>query len=121
MISTLEAMPARSRVIVLGDTPHNRADPVSCLAQHPRDISACVSPRVPPRARIVERTIRRVTRAAGELHRTLYGTVCTYDPCPLVQGDVLIYRDRTHLTATFSRRITPTVDRLIRFALGAAA
>jgi hypothetical protein len=121
MTSTLAAMPARSRVIVLGDTPHNRADPVSCLARHPRNIAACVSPRVPPRARVVERTIRQVTRAAGESHRSLYGKVCSYDPCPLVQGDILIYRDRTHLTATFSRRITPAVASLVAGALEAGS
>ena len=28
--------------------------------------------------------------------RTLYGKVCTYDPCPLVQGDVLVWRDGGH-------------------------
>lgn len=121
MQNTLAAMPARSRVVVLGDTPHNRADPVSCLARHPRDMAACVTPRVQPRARIVERTIRRATLAAGELHRSLYAKVCSYDPCPLVQGDILIYRDRTHLTATFSRRITPAVASVVAGALEAGS
>jgi hypothetical protein len=114
---TLSAMPARSDVLVLGDTPHNADDPVSCLSRHPRDMSACVSRRVGPRGRTVERALRDVTLQHGEQHRSLYGKVCTYDPCPLVQGDVLIYRDRTHLTATFSRRIWPSVRTLIANAL----
>jgi hypothetical protein len=121
MASTLAAMPARSRVLVLGDTPHNRENPVPCLSRHPRDLSACVSRRVQPGARIVERAIRRVTVARGELHRSLYGKVCTYDPCPVVHGDVLVYRDRTHLTATFSRRLTPAVRTLLGDVLGGGA
>jgi hypothetical protein len=114
---TLAAMPARSDVLVLGDTPHNADDPVSCLSRHRRDMSACVSRRVGPRGRIVERNLREVTHLRGQTHGTLYGKVCSYDPCPLVQGEVLIYRDRTHLTATFSRRLWPAMRTLLENTL----
>jgi hypothetical protein len=33
--------------------------------------------------------------------------VCSYDPCPVIVGDVLMWRDRSHLTATFARQLAP--------------
>jgi hypothetical protein len=101
----------------MGDTPHNADDPVACLSRHRQDMSACVSRRVGPRGRLVERNLREVTHLRGQTHGTLYGKVCSYDPCPLVQGEVLIYRDRTHLTATFSRRLWPAMRTLLENTL----
>lgn len=117
MRTTLTAMPLRSEVLVLGDTPKNREHPVRCLRRHPDDMSACVSRRTPPRRRLVEGTIRKVTIAHGAKHQRMYGKVCTYEPCPLVQGKVLMYRDRSHLTRTFAAQLTPSVRMLFREAL----
>jgi hypothetical protein len=117
MARTLARLPQSSRVLILGDTPKNDMDPVDCLMRHRGDMSACVSRRRPVPARTIERAIRQVSIDRGAHHRTLYPKVCSYDPCPLVQGGILIYRDRAHLTATFARRLTPSVTRLLEAAL----
>lgn len=117
MALTLARMPRTSRLLILGDTPKNDEDPVDCLMRHRGDMSACVSRRLPSPARTIERAIRQVSIDQGARHRTLYPKVCSYDPCPLVQGGVLIYRDRAHLTATFARQLTPSVTRLLEAAL----
>jgi hypothetical protein len=56
-----------------------------------------------------------VTRA---LYDTLYDQICTYDPCPVIQGDVLMWRDGSHLSETFARQLQPSIERILTDALG---
>jgi hypothetical protein len=118
MRRTIEALPGRSELLVLGDTPKNDENPIPCLQRHPGDMSACVSRPVAPSWRLVERAIQRVSTANGAVHRSVYRKVCPYDPCPLVQGDLLIYRDKSHLTATFARILAPSLRGMLRRMVG---
>ena len=112
--NSLGRLPASSVVLVLGDVLANRLDPTECLSRHRDDISSCVARRVPPRKRTFELIERRVAAAAGAEFRTLYYKICTYDPCPLVQGNVLIWRGYGHITATIARRLAPSMRTLLR-------
>src|SRR5690606_34036360 len=38
---------------------------------------------------------------------------CQGDSCPVVIGGVLVYRDKHHLTATYSRSMAPILSRAI--------
>ncbi len=117
---TVRRMPAASKVLVLGDTPENRTDPVACLKQHPTDMSQCTTRRKPLAKRAIELAIERGARAAGADYRRFFDKVCSYDPCPIVQGRVLMYRDRGHLTATFAERLTPTFRSMLGDVIGRA-
>ena len=110
---TLAALPASSRVLVIGDVPDNRGNPVRCLRRNRDDISACASRREPRSARTIETALRRAAADGGAAFRTLYSKICTYDPCPLVQGKVLMWRDEDHLSETFTRRLEPSLDALL--------
>jgi hypothetical protein len=44
---------------------------------------------------------------------SLHDQVCSYDPCPVVHGRTLLWRDDAHLTATFSRMLAPSMGRLL--------
>lgn len=114
---TLAAMPRSSRVVVLGDTPKNSRDPVRCLRRHRANMSACATRRVGLAGRRYHKVERTAARAAGAQFATLDAKVCSYDPCPLVQGDILIWRDRGHMTATFSRQLAPALTAVVRRAL----
>jgi hypothetical protein len=113
MKRTLRQLPASSEVIVLGDIPYNRLNPVSCLRKHRTNISKCVTSRRPLHKRSIELALQDAARSKGASFRRFYDKVCSYDPCPVIQGDVLIYRDRGHLTATFARQLTPTFRRML--------
>jgi hypothetical protein len=113
----LEQLPKPSKVLILGDVPTNRGDPVRCLRHHRGDMSACVTRRRGPAQRPMEPALRAGAAAGGAQFATLYNQICTYDPCPLVQGDIMIWRDKTHLTATFSELLTPAVRSLLTSAL----
>jgi hypothetical protein len=114
---TLEALPDASTALILGDVPRNYGDPVVCLSADASDISACSSPRQAPDERTMEQALRAGAQASGAIFDTLYDSICTYDPCPLVHGDVLVWRDRSHLSATFSGHLAPALRVLLGEAL----
>ena len=39
--------------------------------------------------------------------------VCSYDPCPLVQGEILMWRDGSHLTRTIVEQLTPSIREML--------
>lgn len=114
---TVEALPKASTALILGDVPHNYGDPIACLSADPSDISACTAPRQAPDERTMEQALRAGAQASGAMFATLHDSICTYDPCPLVHGDVLLWRDRSHLSATFSGHLTPALRVVLEEAL----
>jgi hypothetical protein len=110
---TVAAMPKATTTLILGDVPRNVGNPVACLLDDPRDMSACTSPRLEPEDRTIESALRAGAEASGAEFGTLYDSICTYDPCPLVHDEVLVWRDRSHVTAKFSGHLTPLIRSLI--------
>jgi hypothetical protein len=118
---TLAALPTRSAAVVLSDTPRPGGEMALCLRAHRDDMSACAFRRVAEQDRPIVAADRAAAEAAGAIHRSLFDQVCTYDPCPLVQDDRLIYRGVHHLTATMARQLAPSVRDLIEEALAPPA
>jgi hypothetical protein len=110
----LRLLPEGTEVLILGDVPRNATQPVDCLRGNVTDMSRCQARREPPAQRPWDVALRAVTAEKGHHFDTLYDQICPYDPCPLVQDDVLIWRNKTHLTGTFARRLVPSVRRLLR-------
>jgi hypothetical protein len=89
-------------VAVLSDTPTMNVRVPECLSQHP--VSAC-NRDVAPTTRQPQRRI-----LAG-----LAGQVTVIDPvpwlcstvCPTVLGNLLVYRDSTHLTTAMAEALAP--------------
>ena len=113
MRKTLRAIPERIKVIVLADFPRNDRDPVTCLRQNRLDMSRCVTRREEGASLVIERALRRATNREGGYHRSLNGQICPHDPCPVVQGRTMVWRDRTHITGTFARALTPSFGRMV--------
>ena len=51
------------------------------------------------------------------MFRSPAGVVCPYDPCPIVIGRIMMWRDKSHLTATFTRQLAPFIRRVVAEAL----
>ena len=117
MKRTLAAMPTSSDVILLADVPRNAESPALCLRKHPRNISRCVTPREPLADRHIEKALHQAADLEGAKFKTIYGKVCSYDPCPVIQGDILMWRDRGHFTLTFARQLTPAFRKLLNNAI----
>ncbi len=118
---TLETMPVDQEILVLGDTPLPRVDVPACLRAHPKRIDACVRRR----SRTTSEAHDVAERAAADAHGATFGSlslaVCPYDPCPVIVSDRLIWRDRSHLTATYARQLAPSLRKLIVSVIGASA
>jgi peptidoglycan/LPS O-acetylase OafA/YrhL len=93
-------------VVAIRETPLMSMDIAECVAQHRDSLSRC--------DRLRKRALRNahiLQPAAQGLPGTtvvdLTKAVCPMPHCPVVIGNVLIYRDNHHLTATYSRSLAP--------------
>lgn len=112
--AALDALrPLAPRMVILGDSSTPALDVPSCLAAHRSAVGACVATReqaVRPTRQEVER------RLADEFDALFVPTsdwTCTAVACPVVVGQVLMYRDDSHLTATAALLLTPYVEALV--------
>lgn len=116
---TLAAMPPESRILVLGDTPKFAHNVPGCLTVHPTDISACETSRSAAISASHDRTEQSAARAAGATFSSMNALVCPYDPCPVIVGDLLLWRDKHHLTSTYSLQLAPALGAVVANVLTA--
>ncbi|MEL4318997.1 acyltransferase family protein [Leifsonia sp. YIM 134122] len=99
---TVAALPAVP-VDWITDTPHQESTPSICLSAHLDDADACAVDRddaIDMALQEQERTVDGI----GWIDMNDY--VCGPEKCPAVIGSYLVYRDRDHLTATYSRALS---------------
>jgi hypothetical protein len=98
-----------ARVVVIGDTPVLVQSAPQCLAAHTRNIVACFTTRAVATQRVWNGADQAAAAATGSGYVSvlpwLCGAVCT----PVV-GNVLVYRDRFHLTATYVRMLNGVLE-----------
>ena len=102
LAQTLQRLrPLADAVALIGDTPKFSQDPPDCLSQHLDHVLACAEPR----AQALDVGWTRVERAvAAEADATFVDPsdwACPTDPCPVVIGRYLVYRDQHHLATPF--------------------
>ncbi|MFC0002643.1 acyltransferase family protein [Micromonospora siamensis] len=107
---------AADRVALIGETPVLPIGVQDCLAENPTQVARCARPKADvlssPELRATER------RQADRLGVQVVDPVpwlCPARCAPLV-GNVLVYHDTNHLTATFSRLLAPLLTRELRLA-----
>ena len=97
-------------VVILGDTPTENADVPQCLSGHLRSVPACVSPRSysvrSPRLQVEAQLAAQFGTATIDTSDWL----CTQQACPVIIGDLLVYRDRNHLTPDASLSLAPLLE-----------
>ena len=90
--------PLTGRLIVLGDNPPAQDDPAGCLSGHLRSAEACVAARADVVAASRIDVERRVAARYGATFVDTTDWLCTDSKCPVMIGNLLLYRDMTHLT-----------------------
>jgi len=107
----LARIPGRSAIII--DTPYAKRDVPGCLSLNKDDVEECAIPRKTAFTERLGAIEEAAAKASGATHIDLTPRICVGDgACPVVVNDRIVYRDHSHLTATFSRSLAP--------ALGAA-
>jgi len=106
---------ARGAVVgVVLDNPHPEGNVYECVAEHPNALVDCSFPRDAG----VERSAAPVQRLAAEGMAgvevvDLIDAVCA-ETCWPVVGDVLVYRQTTHLTRTYVESALPQLRQALR-------
>ena len=110
--STIKQIAAPGRKLVLfEDTPWPWRSAPDCAAENPRELTVCGRPM----AKALFEPARRaaVTAAAKKLGVTVVNPspwFCAKGFCPIVVGDVLVYKDFSHISTYYARALVPVLD-----------
>ncbi|TQS92780.1 acyltransferase [Arthrobacter sp. TS-15] len=114
--TTLQGLPAKSSVVVLGDTPAWPSSPNICLSAHITTADACAAPvraLLDAEALSIE---QEVAQAAGATSIQPSAWLCG-ETCPPIAGNVLVYRDENHITDAMALVLSDNLKPIIQDAL----
>jgi peptidoglycan/LPS O-acetylase OafA/YrhL len=102
------------RTVVIRDTPASASDVPGCVSEDLQHLESCAFARVRDRTREFD---ARAAKAAPDTHLIdINPEICPADLCRAVIGNALVYRDKSHLTATFARTLAPAIEHDLRKA-----
>ena len=97
-------------VLFISDIPTLGSSAPLCLSAHMRDVPACMPSRSAgtwlPAVKSEELALARHQHVSSIDPTSLF---CTPTSCPVIVGDILVYRDNSHMTADWSRFIAPVL------------
>ncbi|MBK5330921.1 MAG: acyltransferase [Ilumatobacteraceae bacterium] len=101
------------RLLVLGDNPDSSEDPATCLSAHLNDVGSCINHRI----KAVETGKLEAERTVAEQNGARFvdtsDWLCTATDCPLIIGDILLFRDINHLTTVAADWFTPMLEAIV--------
>ena len=99
-----------ARVAILGDTPHLAFEPVDCLSRHPEHTIKCAVDRslLFDEPWLAGEEARAV--ASGATFVDTASWLCPSEPCPLVIGRYLVYRDTNHIALPLAWALSSRLD-----------
>lgn len=100
-----------SDVVVIQDTPRHAKDPLLCLARNVNSADSCAITRDTAISDSMATAERDVVERNGASYTSFNDLLCNERTCPAIIGDLIVYRDTHHLTATFSEFLSPAVER----------
>jgi len=98
------------KVGVLSDTPQTGSEIYACVSEHPDDLTQCTYDRAHGVAASGHDVQASAARAAGVPFVDLTPWICPTETCAPVIGNVLIYRQGSHLTKTYIETLAPRLD-----------
>ncbi|HEX7950155.1 MAG TPA: acyltransferase family protein [Candidatus Limnocylindrales bacterium] len=102
LTQTLERLrPLARAVVLIGDTPKFDVDPPDCLSQHLDNVLACAEPRAQTVDAAWLDAEASLAAQAGATFVDPTAWACPTDPCPVVIGRYLVFRDQHHLATPF--------------------
>ena len=102
LAETLQRLrPLATHVALIGDTPKFDTDPPDCLSQHLDHVLACAEPRDQTVDAAWLRAEAGLAAQAGATFVDPTDWACPTDPCPVVIGRYLVFRDQHHLATPF--------------------
>jgi len=113
--SSLQA--AGTTIVAMRDTPRIGFDVVDCMARAGDDFESCAISRSEAFS-YPDPVLKAAGLSRDAVLVDLSDDICHADKCRPVVGDVLVYRDPNHLTATYVRTLVPALEARLRPLLG---
>ncbi len=109
MITTVQR-DSGARVVLMGDDPYPQQSVPDCLSQHLADTPACAIPKHYPfynPSGIPQEKSVAASSGAGYVDTDPW--FCIASTCTVIVGNMLVYRDDNHISATYADWLTPVV------------
>ena len=103
-------VPNAGSVVVIGDTPESTEEPTDCLSRNLRRADVCSSAREDVVASTRLAIEADVASDLGARYIDTSDWLCTDAACPMMIGDILLYRDATHITTVASEWFRPLLE-----------
>ena len=104
-----------AKIVYLEDTPYPGYNVAECVAAHLGDVKACNLPL--SKAYAYPATHQAINQALQKLGGVTLvnpaGWMCADNVCPAVVGNLLVFRDQSHLSVEFSQWLTPMITSLL--------
>ncbi|MDR6326315.1 SGNH hydrolase domain-containing protein [Actinoplanes couchii] len=100
-----------TRLVLIEDTPWPGKDVPDCLATHSRNASRCARPAGESFAFPARQAL--VSQQAKALGVTVIPTgqwFCTAEVCPSVVGNIVTWRDNSHISTRYATMLAPLLD-----------
>jgi len=112
--TTWAALTAKgSKVVVIADNPYPGRHVYKCVDQHRQRLSACTYRRELYSESAAPTQHLAVRGQPGVEIVDLFDAICPTERCAPVIGNVLIYRQGSHLTATYVKTLAPRLARAL--------
>jgi hypothetical protein len=98
------------RVTLIVDAPYAGRYEPACLAAHRSDIRPCSIRKTTALSGSLGAIERIAAAATGDGLIDLTSAFCSSWPCRAVRNRAIVFRDASHLTATFARTLAPALD-----------
>ncbi|MBN2176620.1 MAG: acyltransferase [Demequinaceae bacterium] len=105
----LRSLPSTTEVVFVSDTPRFADSRLTCVANHPTELSRCGAPIAEVLDLELAEAMREVVLEEGGTYLDMTPYICSSTTCGVVQGDVLMYWDAQHLTVTFVMELAPVL------------
>ena len=102
-------------VYFVNDTPWQARNVPDCLSAHLDNPAACARSRADAvQFRKRRALVAGVARAEGATVIDPLPWFCTATTCPVIVGNLLVYKDQHHITTAYSRLLVPLLAEALR-------
>ena len=96
--------------IVITDTPYPGTDVPICLSKAIKNVGSCAVSRDKGIRANRQQTSIDVAVENNAQYLDVSNWLCSLDTCPVITGNILMYRDSHHLTTTYVQFLTPLIE-----------
>jgi len=96
--------------VLFTDTPYPGQAVPNCLARSLRSATRCVASRDKAIRQSRMDTVIRAAERNSVQYLDVEPWVCTEEACPVILGNLLMYRDSNHLTTSYVKFLTPLLE-----------